>query len=197
MLYQRLLGDASFFALLLRYDEDLAGAERALGCPCGGRLHRADYRRKPRGGPPGMSREQEVRLSLCCARDGCRRRCTPASLRFLGRRVFYGVLVLLLPALRDGPTPMRVERLCEVFAVSQRTLLRWRRWWHEVFAQSPQWRVRRSLLASPPSAERLPAGLLSLFAGGSSTAAAVVAVLCWLLPWSSSSARLDHAVSGW
>lgn len=91
---------------------------------------------------------------------------------------------------------MRMERLCERFAVSQRTLLRWRRWWREVFAQSPRWRTRRSLLASPPVAEQLPAGLLSRFADGSSADAAVVAVLSWLLPWSSSSARFDHALGG-
>ena len=37
---------------------------------------------------------------------------TPSSLRFLGRKVFFGVLVLLLPVLREGPTPERLARLC-------------------------------------------------------------------------------------
>ena len=39
---------------------------------CGGKLHRADYERKPRGGP-----EWDYRYSFCCAREGCRRRQTP------------------------------------------------------------------------------------------------------------------------
>jgi len=48
-LYQSLLADTSFFSLLLRIDRDLAQQARAGGCPwCGGSLHRASYRRKPR-----------------------------------------------------------------------------------------------------------------------------------------------------
>jgi hypothetical protein len=54
---------------------------------------------------------------------------TPPSL--LGRKVFWSVVVLLVPVLRQGPTPKRVERLCATFAVSVRTLRRWMRWWRE------------------------------------------------------------------
>jgi hypothetical protein len=64
-LYQSLLFDASFFSLLLRIDQDLAQQVRAGGCPwCGGMLHRASYRRKPRGGPAGLGWEHAERFSV-------------------------------------------------------------------------------------------------------------------------------------
>ena len=87
-MYQTLLRDASFFELLLRFDDDLAAAVRQAGCGvCGGVLHSARYRRKPRGGPAGLGAEHALRQSFCCAAEGCRRRATPPSLRFLGRKV--------------------------------------------------------------------------------------------------------------
>ena len=129
-MYQALLQDSTFFDLLLAFDEDLAQVVRRQGCECGGALHSARYRRKPRGGPANLGEDLTIRFSFCCATEGCRRRATPASLRFLGRKVFFGALVLLLPILREGPTPIRMERLCDVFFVSVRTVKRWRRFWH-------------------------------------------------------------------
>jgi hypothetical protein len=35
------------------------------------------------------------RFSLCCGREGCRRRATPPSIRFLGRRVYVGAAVII------------------------------------------------------------------------------------------------------
>ena len=51
-MWHGLLRDSRFFETLGRFDEDLAEQARAAGCRrCGGRLHRAHYPRKPRGGP--------------------------------------------------------------------------------------------------------------------------------------------------
>jgi len=50
-----LLADARFHNLLLALDRDLAAAARAKGCVrCGGVLHSARFRRKPRGSPAGV-----------------------------------------------------------------------------------------------------------------------------------------------
>ena len=49
-----------------------------------GPLHQAHYERKPRDAPL-IWMEEKSRFSFCCGH--CRRRCTPASVRFLGRRV--------------------------------------------------------------------------------------------------------------
>jgi len=53
-LYRALLADARFHDLLVAFDRDLAAAARAAGCArCGGVLHSARFRRKPRGAPVG------------------------------------------------------------------------------------------------------------------------------------------------
>jgi hypothetical protein len=181
-LYQSLLQDSRWFGLLFKLDEDLAAEARRGGCECGGVLHSAGYERKPRGGPSGLGPEIAVRFSFCCAREGCRRRVTPPSLRFLGRKVFFGVLVLLLPVMRDGPTPERLSRLCSSFAVSARTVRRWVRFWRETFVPSRVWQSVRGRFARPVREEAIPGSLLAAFSGISDTEDRVVAVLRLVSP---------------
>ena len=181
-MYQTLLGSSSFFSLLFRLDEDLAAQFREAGCVCGGVLHSARYARKPRGGPEGLGPEHAMRLSFCCSVEGCRRRVTPPSLRFLGRKVFFGVVVLLLPVLREGPTPERLRRLAASFSVSSRTLLRWRRWWREVVPRSRFWEATRGRFALPVAIEALPGSLLAAFAQRAEPSERVLSVLLWLSP---------------
>ena len=59
-MYHDLPRDASFWAFLFSIDQDLAEQARQKACPCGGRLHRANYPRKPRGG--GEDLPEAVRL---------------------------------------------------------------------------------------------------------------------------------------
>ena len=181
-MYQILLGSSSFFTLLLRLDEETAAQAREVGCSCGGVLHSARYARKPRGGPEGLGPEHAMRLSFCCSVEGCRRRVTPPSLRFLGRKVFFGVLVVLVPILRQGPTPQRLQRLAQVYEVSPRTLLRWRRWWREVFVESRFWQARQGRFATPVDPAALPESLLAVFSGLAQPDERVLAVLRWLSP---------------
>ena len=92
---QNHLADQELFQLQEKVDADLTEEARSKGCLlCGGKLHRSDYGRKPRGGP-----QWDVRFSLCCAQEGCRQRHTPPSVRFLGRRVCAGVVVVLVSAM--------------------------------------------------------------------------------------------------
>ena len=179
-----LLRDARVYGVLFRIDEDETARAQGAGCACGGRLHRADYRRKPRcgldleKGVPGFS----IRHSLCCDRDGCRRRATPASVRFLGRRVYVGLVVVLIAALAEGATPARVRRLRQLVGdVSRRTLDRWRRWWREAFPTTELWRERRAHFATPVATDRLPASLLER-APGADDAARLTWLLRWLAP---------------
>jgi hypothetical protein len=181
-LYQALLRNSSFFDLLLRFDEDLAEEARQTGCACGGALHRANYARKPCGGPVELADEHAVRFSFCCGVEGCRRRATPPSLRFLGRRVFLGVVVVLLPVLRDGPTPRRLDLLCAEFAVSRRTLGRWIRWWRETFAASRFWRASQGLFAQPVASQALPSSLLLAFGDLEEPWPRVLAMMRFLAP---------------
>ena len=70
---------SEFFERLVAIDAKITARVAAAGCRfCGGRLHRGDYDRKPRGGTIAVAAEAFTRrFSLCCGRDGCRRRATP------------------------------------------------------------------------------------------------------------------------
>jgi len=114
-LYSTLLADATFHELLLVFDQDIAIATRRGRCPlCSSVLHSsAQYRRKPRGRPAGLGEEHDWRFSFCCARDGCRARRTPPSLRFLGRKVYLAAIVVLIAIMREGATAARMRQLSE------------------------------------------------------------------------------------
>jgi len=52
----KLIDDATFYHVLDRIDGELAETTRRAGCrECRGVVHKAKYRRKPRGGPPASS----------------------------------------------------------------------------------------------------------------------------------------------
>ena len=156
---QKHLTDRKVYQLLERVDQELAEEARAGGCPhCGGRLHRGDYPRKPRGGPPW-----DKRRSFCCAQEGCRRRQTPVSVRFLGRRVYAGLVVVLISAMHHGLSGERVQRLREQLGIDRRTLVRWRQWWLEDFVGSVFWKGARAGLLPAVCQKTLPWSLCVRF----------------------------------
>lgn len=156
------LADQNLFQFLEKCDSDLAESCRQAGClHCAGKLHRADYKRKPRGGPDMP--EESYRDSFCCAQDGCRKRHTPPSLRFLGRRVYWGVTVVLVSAMRHGLKAERVQALRESLKIDRRTLERWRKWWLETFVQSRFWKAARSQFMPLLCESNLPLSLCEAF----------------------------------
>ena len=161
-----LLQDASLYDRLLTIDRDLAAEARAVGCTaCGGILHSARYPRKPRGGPDTLGPDYATRLSFCCAAEGCRRRTTPPSVRYLGRRVYLGAVVVLVTALTSGLTPRRAAQLRALVGINVRTLTRWRTWWRETFVASGFWQAAKGRFQPPVAVTALPASLLARFAG--------------------------------
>jgi hypothetical protein len=100
------------------------------------------------------------RLSLCCARRDCRQRATPPSMRFLGPKVYVGAVVVLVAALRCGPTPARCRLLEQWVGVSRHTIVRWRQWWTETLIATPFWRAAAAALMPPVVIGQLPASLL-------------------------------------
>ena len=166
-MYQAVLADAKFHEQLLDFDRDLSASARAAGCyRCGGALHSAQFARKPRGCPAGLSREYGQRFSFCCAVDGCRKRTTPASLRFLGRKVYLATVVTLISSRLHGTTPARLARLSAVPGIDRRTIARWRAWWRSSFSDGPFAAVARAALVPPLDIAALPVSLLDRFAGG-------------------------------
>jgi hypothetical protein len=157
-----------FFQLLDAEDERVTSAVKSRGCPaCGGRLDRADYPRKPRGGEVGVAGETfDRRRSLCCARDGCRRRRTPASLVFMGRRVYLAITVVLA-TWREAATA----------SPPRRTVRRWRAWFGAL-RNTGWWFGQRGRLWPPiEPQESLPGAIVDRLLAKHPGAAGFLAVL--------------------
>jgi hypothetical protein len=181
-MYHKLLFDATFWAFLFEVDQKLAEDVRAEKCPsCGCHLHGANYPRKPRG-PRNLPEEYRYRLSFCCARDGCRKRVTPPSVRFLGRKVYLGAVVILVSAMRQGPTPRRVRELTGLFGVDRRTIYRWRDFWNEYFPKTTFWKVARARLVPVLEIMEFPRSLLEAFVQSGNDRDGWERLLCFLSP---------------
>jgi len=172
-----LLQDPKFLTLLLRIDHEFAAQRRADGCRCGGNLHCSDYPRKPRGCPPSMRDDYSSRLSFCCAL--CRKRATSLSVRFLGRRVYLALAVVLVSAWRTPSTPTGV-RLAAELGVARQTLQRWQAWWTEQFPLTPLWRATCARFMPPADVLGFPLTLLERFTG--SPADSLMRLLVFLSP---------------
>lgn len=160
------LADQVLYQLLEKVDTEVAEKYRQEGCQyCSGHLHRADYRRKPRGSPKeDRERKEDIfRDSFCCDQEGCRKRHTPPSVRFLGRKVYWSPVVVLVSAVRHGITPPRLRTLRESLGVDRRTVERWREWWLKAFALSSFWQVARARFMPAIDPKTLPTSLCEAF----------------------------------
>jgi len=173
---------------LVDIDEAACALVAAAGCPwCRGPLHRSDYPRKPRGGLLAVGGEAFTRrLSLCCGWRGCRRRATPPSVRFLGRRVYLGAAVILASLASQALASAREVR--RATGVPARTVGRWRRWWQMGFAESRVFEEQRGRILPPLEVAQLPATLVERFArAGHDAAAALVRTLGLVSPLTTTS----------
>ena len=155
---QILIQNSKFLDCLLRVDQDLAAARRSGGCECGGVLHQAHYPRKPRGVPKGVWGEDVRRFSFCCS--ACRKRSTAESVRFLGRRVWLALAVVLVT---PRTATKAATQLSQRLAVPMRTLERWRQWWRSQFPQTRFWQAKGARWMPPVAIETLPGSLLERF----------------------------------
>jgi hypothetical protein len=162
-MYHDLPRTARFWRFLFTIDQDLANATRKNGCSCGGRLHSADYLRRPRPDPDRLPDVLRIRLSFCCDRDGCRKRATPPSVRFLGRKVYLGAIVILVSAMRQGPSPRRVRELSTRFGVDRCTIARWQVLWREHFPQTAFWKIEGARFKATVEIISLPFSLVDAF----------------------------------
>lgn len=160
--------DFNFHAYLRHVDQVAAGVIDRAGCRhCGGRLDVANFPRKVRGLDPASEAAggYDVRLSLCCAREGCRRRATPPSVRFFGRRIFASV-VFMLVAVGTGGRSVDSALPTSSSRPSWATRKRWASWWAERFVLEPWFVVLASRLATPVDLRCPAKDLLSRFDGG-------------------------------
>lgn len=175
--------DASLLEALRALDEKTAAETRAKGCRhCGGPLHRADYPRKARGFLVEHEAFFARRFSACCGREGCRKRATPPSVRFAGRKIYAGFVVVIAPVLAAMGALLRAA--CEALkTVPARTVRRWRAGW-TALPSSPKWLAVRARLHAPVDEGALPASLLDRLgdAGGSGALTKMLELVAPILP---------------
>ena len=160
-----LVQTSNLFSLLHRIDIDLATQQQQSGCPfCGGPLHYSTYQRQPRGGPSDLPDKYLTRFSLCCGREDCRRRTLPPSVLFMGRRVYWGSVILVILTLRQSnPQETSKAMLMRLFDVSRLTINRWFSYFNEVFPTNQQWRVLRGRIGFLDQQIGMPGSVLNYF----------------------------------
>lgn len=178
-----MLGDLDLgrelFLQLERLDEAVMRQVAAAGCPrCEGLLHRSDYDRKPRGALIAPAGERFVRrFSLCCGREGCRRRATPPSVRFLGRRVYLGVVVIVASMVALAVRSAEASR--RRTGVPARTTKRWLGWWQGPFLGTEEFVTICAQLIGV-DVGRVPASIVGRLEG--TWTERVQRMLAWLAP---------------
>ncbi len=151
-----LLNSSELCSRLLHFDKELADRTREKGCPhCGGALHSANYPRQLKECGLPIDNTKITRLSFCCANDGCRRRVTPPSVRFFGRKRYIAIVMLLISTNLHKLTPRRVKELKSLAGVSYRTLCRWKAWWQKSFPVTRFWTYNKAFYLPPLNTDRL------------------------------------------
>ncbi|MGE5203410.1 MAG: hypothetical protein ACM3O6_15240 [Acidobacteriota bacterium] len=103
-------------------------------------------------------------------------------MRFLGRRVYLGAVVVLASALQHGVSAFRAKRLKELFGASRQTLERWRTWWLETFPASRFWQELHGRFMPAIDETTLPLSLVERFEHRNAEDHAVSGVLALLQP---------------
>ncbi len=164
MLSEVLKSESLFWNL---YKIDLATAERyrQMKCPhCQGPLYYANYLRKPRGEPEGLSEECFLQFSLCCGREGCRRRLIPPTCRFLGKNIYwYAAILTIVSDWQNQSVGITMSRFAETIGISRNTLRRWVGLFKEIFPTSAQWKKIRGRVPASVKNDSLPASLVNFY----------------------------------
>lgn len=101
------------------------------------------------------------------------------SVRFLGRRVYLSLAVVLVSARLAGQRPT-AARLADELNIPTRTLERWRQWWRQQFPLTPLWQAQCAHFMPPVDTASLPASLLERYAG--EAAESLLRLLVFLSP---------------
>jgi hypothetical protein len=149
---QNFLFKSSFHEHLIAIDRELANISAEKCCRyCGGKLHQADFSRSPMGMPPSFRDYYNQRISFCCA--DCRKRTTPPSARFFGRRWYGAAIFVFISIMTSGISKRRLALIQKHFGIVVResTWRRWRKWWRDSFVITKFWQQAKGQL--PPTNE--------------------------------------------
>jgi hypothetical protein len=72
-------------------------------------------------------------------------------------------IIIVISAMRQGPTPRRVRELSNRVGADRRTIARWQVFWREHFPQIPFWKIARARLVPLVEIISLPYSLLDAF----------------------------------
>ena len=146
---QNFLHKSRFHAHLIKIDRELANICAEKGCIlCGGKLHQSDYPRSPMGISQAFRDQYAKRTSFCC--KDCRKRTTPPSARFFGRRWYPAPLHIFISIMICGISKRRIALIEKHFGIVVResTWRRWRKWWRDEFVATKFWSQAKGKL--PP-----------------------------------------------
>jgi hypothetical protein len=79
--------------------------------------------------------------------------------------VYLGAIVVLVTAMRQGPTPKGARRLHALFGADRRTISRWQEFWLETFPRTTFWASGRARFMPPVNEKHLPQALLEAVEG--------------------------------
>lgn len=198
--YHSLARDVTFLRALLDLDYQIARSVQGGRCArCGGSLHWAPYPRVPRGVlPEALIASFSRRWSLCCGAEDCRKRVTPPSVCFLGRRQYIAATFLILSMLRYGVAEgeageKAVRDFHALVPVDARTLSRWREWWSRQLPATTFWRAAAGRFVPAIVTGAMPASLVTRFLGD--VVASVTNCLRFLSPLTTASCRLESSLA--
>ncbi len=92
------------------------------------------------------------------------------SVRFLGRRVYLGLIVVLMSVRRTTLSAATLQTM-QTLGVPQRTISRWRHWWLELFPVTTLWQANCARFMPPVQTTNLPTSLIERFTGVAADAA--------------------------
>lgn len=128
------------YFVLEKIDMVLAKIAHERHCQhCGGPLDVANYGRKIRGN--GLDKPV-IKYGLCCRQEGCRKRATVESVRFVGGFIYSSMTILLACYLLNG-SQIRFKNILRRFNLNPRTLKRWNIFWSEIFEKTAFWKEHR------------------------------------------------------
>lgn len=93
------------------------------------------------------------------------------SVRFLGRRVYIALAVVVLGVKRNK-TNGAITQLIETLGVPERTISRWRQWWLQFFGATTLWQAQCGRFMPSVETTGLPQSLVARFTGAAHEAMA-------------------------
>ena len=119
-------------------------------------------------------------------------------MRFLGRKIYAGLVVVLVSTMVHGLNAERVRRIRALLKTDQqidrRTLERWRQWWLDTFVRCSFWKEARARFMPPVCEKTLPNSLCARFEIGQRNR--LVALLKFLAPITTPTAWKELAMQG-